>query len=61
VDLPPGTMVPIGEKKTEKVKITIIDYDEANFEEKEIKTIEECFPSRIDRREPGLTLMGFTI
>jgi len=44
VGLPPGTLVHIGEKKTEKVKITIIDYDEAQFQEKEIKTIEECFP-----------------
>jgi len=34
--LPPGTLVHIGEKKTEKVRTTIIDYDEANFEEKEI-------------------------
>lgn len=42
--LPPGTLVHIGEKKTEKAKITIIDYDEAQFEEKEAKTIEECFP-----------------
>jgi magnesium transporter len=42
--LPPGTLVHIGEKKTEKTKITIIDYDEAQFEEKEAKTIEECFP-----------------
>ena len=44
VGLPPGTLVHIGEKKTEKVRITIIDYDEASFEEKQIKTIEECFP-----------------
>ncbi len=42
--LPPGTLVHIGEKKTEKTKITIVDYDEAKFEEKEAKTIEECFP-----------------
>ena len=44
VGLPPGTLVHIGEEKTEKVRITIIDYDEASFEEKQIKTIEECFP-----------------
>ena len=44
VGLPPGTLVHIGEKKTEKVRIAIIDYDEASFEEKQIKTIEECFP-----------------
>ena len=43
VGLPPGTLIHIGEKKTEKVRITIIDYDEAQFQEKEIETIEECF------------------
>lgn len=42
--LPPGTIVHIGEKKVEKVRITIVDYDETNFEEKEAKTIQECFP-----------------
>jgi magnesium transporter len=41
--LPPGTLVHIGEKKAETLKITIMDYDEAHFEEKEIKTIDECF------------------
>jgi magnesium transporter len=44
VGLPPGTLVHIGEKRTEKVRITIIDYDEAQFQEKEAKTTEECFP-----------------
>jgi magnesium transporter len=39
---PPGTLVHIGEKKAETLKITIMDYDEAHFQEKEIKTIEEC-------------------
>jgi magnesium transporter len=42
--LPPGTLVHIGEKKIEKARITIVDYDETQFEEKEAKTIEECFP-----------------
>jgi len=42
--LPPGTLIHIGEKITEKVKITVIDYDEKNFQEKEIKTIKECLP-----------------
>jgi magnesium transporter len=32
-----------GEKETGKVKITIIDYDEAQFQEKEAKSVEECF------------------
>jgi len=42
--LPPGSLIHIGEKKTEKVRVTIIDYDEVQFEEKEAKEIEECFP-----------------
>lgn len=41
--LPPGTLVHIGEKKSDTPKITVMDYDEAHFQEKEIKTIEECF------------------
>jgi len=40
--LPPGTLVHIGEKKAETPKITIMDYDEAHFQEEEIKTIDEC-------------------
>ena len=44
VGLPPGTLVHVGERKTEKVKITIIDYDPKNCQEKEVERIEECFP-----------------
>ena len=41
--LPPGTLVHIGERKAEIPKITIMDYSETLFQEKEVKTIEECF------------------
>lgn len=41
---PPGTIVHIGNKRTEKTKITIIDYNEEQFQEKEAKSIKECFP-----------------
>ena len=44
VGLPPGTLVHIGERKTEKAKITIIDYDEKDFQEREVQKVEECFP-----------------
>jgi magnesium transporter len=44
VGLPPGTLVHVGERRAEKVKITIIDYDRENFEKKEVEKIEECFP-----------------
>jgi magnesium transporter len=42
--LPPGTPVYIGKEKIGKVTITIIDYDEAGFKEKEIETIEDALP-----------------
>jgi magnesium transporter len=41
---PPGTLVHIGERKAEKARITTIDYDETQFQEKEVETTEECFP-----------------
>jgi magnesium transporter len=44
VGLTPGTLVHVGEKKIEKVRIRIIDYDETQLEEREAKTVEECFP-----------------
>jgi len=44
VGLSPGTLVHVGEKKIEKVRIRIIDYDEAHLEEKEPKMVEESFP-----------------
>ncbi len=42
--LPPGSLVHIGEKKIGDIQITLIDYDDAHFEEKEIKSVDECFP-----------------
>ena len=44
--LPPGTLIHIGERKAVKERITIIDYDETQFQEKELETIEESFPFR---------------
>jgi len=40
--LPPGTLVHVGEKKAESVRITFIDYDEQSFQEKQVSNIEEC-------------------
>ncbi len=41
--LPPGTLVHVGERKLESVRITVIDYDENNFQEKQVPRIEDCF------------------
>lgn len=42
--LPPGTLVHIGEERTEKTSITLIDYDEDHVEEKSDLTVEGCLP-----------------
>ena len=44
IGLPPGTLIHIGDKKVENVEITLINYDKAQYQEREIKKIEECFP-----------------
>ncbi|MGH2574780.1 MAG: CorA family divalent cation transporter, partial [Ignavibacteria bacterium] len=41
--LPPGTLIHIGEKKSDAVKINVMDYDENHVTEKEIKDLNECF------------------
>ena len=41
--LPPGTLVYTGERKMETVRITVIDYDENSFQEKQVTNIEDCF------------------
>jgi magnesium transporter len=42
--LPPGTVVFVGEQKVEEIRITLIDYDENHYNEREIENIEDCFP-----------------
>jgi magnesium transporter len=42
--LSPGTLMYIGDKKAGKSRITVIDYDETGFLEKEAGSVEECFP-----------------
>jgi len=56
--LSPGTLVHIGEKKTEKVTIKLIDYDETRFEEKEIRNVEECFPFKSSPTITRITIDG---
>ena len=39
--LPPGTLVHIGEKKSETVKITVFDYDDSHFQERQVAKAED--------------------
>lgn len=49
--LPPGTLVHIGEKKSEKVRITVFEYHEELFQQREIENIDEYHPSH----DPAVT------
>ncbi len=40
--LPPGSMIHIGEKKLDKSKISVIDFTENNFEEKQVENVKDC-------------------
>jgi magnesium transporter len=50
--LPPGTLVHIGEKKTEKTRIALVEYDGQDFQEKELKSLEACY---LFAKEPVVT------
>ncbi len=44
--MPPGSLVHIGERKTENPEITIVDYEAERLTERTVKTIDECVPFR---------------
>ncbi len=44
--LAPGTLVHVGEERTEPVRITVLDYDQDRVEELEFERIEDCFRFR---------------
>jgi magnesium transporter len=52
VGLPPGSLVYTGERVDEKVSITIIEYDEQQYQETEKATLDECL---LLRNKPGVT------
>ena len=40
--LAPGTLIHVGEKKADQVKLNLIDYDQENFAERELRSVEDC-------------------
>ncbi len=46
VAVSPGTVQYVGVQRIEKIRITVIDFDSKQFEEKELGSVEECFPYR---------------
>jgi len=53
VGLAPGTLVHIGEKKVEKVRIKLVAYNSEEIVEKELNSVEECV---VFKDKPGTNL-----
>ncbi|MCG9127402.1 magnesium/cobalt transporter CorA [Candidatus Poribacteria bacterium] len=48
VGLPPGTLVYVGEERTDPVQISVFNYNETLFDENIVQTVEACLPYRND-------------
>jgi len=56
--LPPGTLIHIGERKIENVKITLIDYNKSENREIIVKDIEGCFPFNQESQVTWINIDG---
>ncbi len=56
--LQPGSVVYVGKKKTEPVKITVIDYDAENLREFETQIVEECLDFRDSKTITWINISG---
>ena len=54
---PPGTLVYTGDRKPEKTRITIMEYNEAEFSERDVEDIDSCFPLK---DKPTVTWLNIT-
>ncbi|TAL52772.1 MAG: magnesium/cobalt transporter CorA [Nanoarchaeota archaeon] len=54
----PGSLVYIGEQKSDKIKITLIDYNANKLEEKELKSAEETFPLKTSKTVSWINISG---
>ena len=54
----PGTLVHIGERKTEKSRITVLDYDDVQLHEKQLESIEEALPLKDSPTTTWLNIDG---
>lgn len=58
IGMPPGTFVHIGEKKMEKVLITVMDYNQTNYEFREVEKVEDIFPYRDNPNVTWVNIYG---
>jgi magnesium transporter len=53
--LPPGSLVYTGEKTQEPVKISLVEYDEQNFSERQLPAVTDCM---LLKDKPGVTWLN---
>lgn len=58
IGLPPGSLQYVGNIKPEKVNISVIDYQNENFKETEVRTISEIYPYRDSASESWINIEG---
>jgi magnesium transporter len=56
--LPAGSLIHIGEKKVDKVKIKLIDYGKDTFAEMDIEEVAQCFPFKDDKTVTWINIDG---
>lgn len=56
--MPPGTLIHVGNRKAEKTKITVIDYNTTEFTEITCKKIEESFPYKDSKTVTWINIDG---
>jgi magnesium transporter len=56
--LPPGSLIHVGEKKTEEAQIQVFDYNEKELEERDVDTIEEASAYRNKRSVTWINVNG---
>jgi magnesium transporter len=58
LDLPPGTVVYVGEEQKKDSVITVINYDKDSYDEKEVSTIEESFSALTNDKKTWINITG---
>ena len=53
--LPPGTLVHIGERKTDTVRLTLFQYRESECREQEFKNVDDMLAALAEAKEPSVT------
>ncbi|MCP2519116.1 magnesium/cobalt transporter CorA [SCandidatus Aminicenantes bacterium Aminicenantia_JdfR_composite] len=60
IGLPPGTLVHIGDKKMDKVKIIVVEYNKSQYNEREVENIEKIFPIKGKNTTTWVNITGIS-